>query len=163
MSRRKLTTPEAYDAEDDPACHTFFRPSARNFVAEHPAGTAYIYLNYGVHWLFNVLVKGQRSGFVLVRALEPVAGIDLMMQRRNATSLRALCSGPGKLTQALAIGRIHHGIDVCAHSQIRIEAGPASSRIFADPRIGISKARDLPWRFTLEKSPFLSKLPQLPR
>lgn len=158
----RIVETEAYDSEDDPACHTFFRPSARNFVAEHPAGTAYVYLNYGVHWLFNVLVKGQRSGFVLVRALEPVAGIDLMMQRRNTTSLRALCSGPGKLTQALAIDRMHHGIDVCAHSQIRIEPGLPSSRILADPRIGISAAQDLPWRFTLEKSPFLSKLPKLP-
>ena len=95
---------EAYRAEGDPACHTFFRKSAKQFVDQHPAGTAYVYLNYGVHWLFNVLTKQDRNiGFVLLRAILPETGIPQMELRRNQTTLKNLCSGPGKLTQALGI------------------------------------------------------------
>ncbi len=151
---------EAYDSEDDPACHTFFRPTARAFVANNPPGTAYVYLNYGVHWLFNVLVKGARTGFVLVRALEPCAGIELMAERRKTTVLRALCSGPGKLSQALGINGTHHGMDICAHNAIQILPAICEGNVIADARIGISAARDFPWRFTLEGSAYLSKPPR---
>ncbi|MDP9291506.1 MAG: DNA-3-methyladenine glycosylase, partial [Verrucomicrobiota bacterium] len=95
---------EAYSTIDDEACHTFMRPSAREFVAQHKAGTAYVYLNYGMHWLLNALVKnGDEDGFVLIRALEPKRGIDEMKKRRSLENLTRLCSGPGKLTQALAV------------------------------------------------------------
>lgn len=154
----KIVETEAYDAEDDPACHTFFRPSTRAFVAGHPPGTAYIYLNYGVHWLFNILVKGDRTGFVLVRALEPVSGQETMAVRRRSTVEKSWCSGPGKLTQALGITGEHHGIDIPAHPSIQLVPRISDDvRIIADPRIGISAARDFPWRFTLEGSRYVSK------
>src|ERR1043165_4235724 len=94
---------EAYAAIDDEAAHTFTRPSARSFIERNKAGAAYVYFNYGVHWMLNVLVKGGANGFVLIRALEPRRGIELMKRRRGITALRQLCSGPGKITQALAI------------------------------------------------------------
>src|SRR6478672_8300578 len=81
----RIVETEAYDSVDDPACHTWTRPSTRNFVENHQAGDTYVYLNYGTHWLFNILVKGgNRSGFVLFRALEPLAGLDAMRERRGA-------------------------------------------------------------------------------
>jgi hypothetical protein len=87
---------EAYDAEGDDACHTAFRPSARAFVSGHKAGAAYVYFSYGVHWMLNVLVKAERAGFVLIRALEPLEGIQEMKKARGVQDLRQLCSGPGK-------------------------------------------------------------------
>ena len=94
---------EAYNAIGDEACHCFVRPSARAFVERNYAGAAYVYFNYGVHWMLNVLVKGRENGFVLIRALEPTRGIALMRRRRHIHDVHRLCSGPGKLTQALAI------------------------------------------------------------
>jgi DNA-3-methyladenine glycosylase len=105
---------EAYAAIDDEAAHTFTRPSARSFIERNKAGTAYVYFNYGVHWMLNVLVKGNANGFVLIRALEPRQGIELMKRRRGVNDLRQLCSGPGKITQAFAISGRHHEIDLCS-------------------------------------------------
>jgi DNA-3-methyladenine glycosylase len=103
---------EAYAEYGDEASHTFFRPSVRNFVHERPPGSIYIYLNYGVHWLLNFLVKGESSrGFVLIRALEPRSGIDRMAERRGVEKVTELCSGPGKLTQAIGITAEWNGAD----------------------------------------------------
>ena len=100
----RIVETEAYDSVDDPACHTWFRPSTRAFVEVQQAGDTYVYMNYGVHWLFNILVKGgKRSGFVLFRALEPVSGIDLMRGRRQGVTDPLLGAGPGRLTRALGI------------------------------------------------------------
>lgn len=151
---------EAYDAEGDPACHTFFRPSARAFVEAHPAGAAYVYLNYGMHWLLNVLVKGPRSGFVLIRALEPVEGLEQMAARRGLDDVRRLCAGPGRLTQALGIDGSLHGADLCAGPEFLFEARRGRPKIVADGRIGISVAADRPWRFTLAGSRFVSVRPR---
>ncbi len=148
---------EAYDAEGDPACHTFFKPSARAFVERESAGTAYIYLNYGVHWLLNVLVKGEREGFVLVRALEPTTGLEVMAKRRGRDAVKQLCSGPGKLTQAMGIGPDLHGMDLCADPERSFHAGAGGLKIVADGRIGISRGSELPWRFTLEGSGWVSR------
>lgn len=139
---------EAYDAEGDQACHTFFRPSARAFVEAHPAGTAYVYFNYGVHWMLNVLVKGKREGFVLFRALEPLAGVEAMKQARRKTDLLHLCSGPGKLTQALGINGSHHGLDLCADPAYGLHSPPENLVVEASLRIGITRAIDFPWRFS---------------
>ncbi len=138
---------EAYDAEDDPACHTFSRPSARAFVAKHPPGTAYVYFNYGVHWMLNVLVKGNRQGFVLIRALEPVAGLDAMILARGTNIPTQLCSGPGKLARALGVTGDDHGLDLCSDPQRCFLAAKASLPVAVGPRIGISRAMDFPWRF----------------
>ena len=92
---------EAYAAINDEAAHTFTRPSARSFIERNEAGAAYVYFNYGMHWMLNVLVKGDENGFVLIRALEPRKGIGKMKKRRGLDDVKRLCSGPGKLTQAL--------------------------------------------------------------
>jgi DNA-3-methyladenine glycosylase len=148
---------EAYTEKADPACHTFFRPSARAFVERESAGTAYVYLNYGVHWLFNILVKGTDGiGFVLLRALEPKEGIDQIRERRQGRCDRELCSGPGRLTQALGIdGEIHGEKFLCSKDRgIRLGS---EVECLTGSRIGISRGQDLPWRFGMPGSRHLSK------
>jgi DNA-3-methyladenine glycosylase len=148
---------EAYSVCNDEACHTFARPSSRDFVARSQSGSAYVYLNYGVHWLFNFLVKGGREdGFVLIRALEPTTGLDAMTLRRNTGCLKNLCSGPGKLARALDISGQHHGADFLGDKNFHLRAPGVGVSVVAGPRIGITKSAELPWRFTLEGSRFLS-------
>lgn len=149
---------EAYLAENDEACHAFFRPSIRAFITRNKVGAAYIYLNYGVHWMLNVLVKGEVDGFVLIRALEPTGGIRLMERRRGINDLRQLCSGPGKLTQALKITDADDERNLCSdplHSFNVISEKAAE--VVADERIGITRSAHLPWRFTLRDSAFVSR------
>jgi DNA-3-methyladenine glycosylase len=157
---------EAYTEFGDEACHTFTRSSAREFIARHRAGAAYVYFNYGMYWLFNVLVKGgAEDGFVLFRALEPTRGIDLMTTRRLAKRRsplahpRALCSGPGKLTIALAIDGRDHGRDLCAGPKVGFRLPPNPLRVVEDVRIGISKAAHFPWRFLAADNRFVSAPP----
>ncbi len=154
---------EAYAAINDEACHTFARPSAREFVARHRAGAAYVYLNYGMYWLLNVLVKGgSEDGFVLLRALEPTRGIAAMTRRRLAhrksplAHPRALCSGPGKLALALGVDGRDHGRDFCTAKTIGFRPPAQPAEVIADVRIGISKAAHLPWRFLLRGSAHVS-------
>ena len=151
---------EAYNAINDEACHTFVRPSTRAFIHRNKAGAAYVYFNYGMHWMLNVLVKGDADGFVLIRALEPRAGIERMKERRKLDNVKRLCSGPGKLTQALGITDRQHEMDLCADprhclaSNARARLGRGD--VVADKRIGTSRSAHLPWRFTLRGSPFIS-------
>lgn len=153
----RIVETEAYAAEGDPACHTFFRPSARSFVEKKPPGTAYVYLNYGVHWLFNVLAKGaEASGFVLFRALEPAEGLPFMEYRRCRQKVEELCSGPGRLTQALGISGEHHGAAFLGGKARGIRLA-APSEVLRGPRIGISRGTDLPWRFGAPQSRHLSR------
>lgn len=156
---------EAYAALNDEACHTFARPSARAFVEKHPPGTAYVYFNYGMYWLLNVLVKGgAEDGFVLFRAIEPTRGLDAMHRRRVANrktekaTLKptALCSGPGKLAMALGVDGRDHGRDLCVAPTIGFRTAPKIVDAVADVRIGISKAAHLPWRFLARDSRYLS-------
>jgi DNA-3-methyladenine glycosylase len=149
---------EAYLMKGDEACHAFTRPSTRAFVERNKAGAAYIYFNYGVHWMLNVLVKGgPRDGLILIRAIEPQRGLALMRKRRGVEDVRRLCSGPGKLTQALNITKRHHEIDLCADPRHGFRIRPNDEvEVVADPRIGISRAKDFPWRFTLRGNPFVS-------
>jgi DNA-3-methyladenine glycosylase len=160
---------EAYAAINDEACHTFARPSARAFVAKHPPGTAYVYFNYGMYWLLNVLVKGGREdGFVLFRALQPTRGLAAMERRRSVASRdpqsavrlpQSLCSGPGKLAMALGVDGRDHGRDLCRAQTIGFRTAPQPVEIVADLRIGISKAAHLPWRFLASGSEFVSAPP----
>ena len=154
---------EAYAAVNDEACHTFARPSARAFVQKHGAGAAYVYFNYGMYWLLNVLVKGgSEDGFVLFRAIEPMRGVAAMTRRRLAhrrTKLahpRMLCSGPGKLAIALGVDGRDHGRDLCAGKAIGFCAPAQPVEVVTDVRVGISKAAHLPWRFLLRDSAFVS-------
>ena len=148
---------EAYAAIDDEAAHTFTRPSARSFIERNKAGAAYVYFNYGVHWMLNVLVKGRENGFVLIRALEPTRGIALMRKRRGVIDARQLCSGPGKLTQALAITGRHDEMDLCSNENYCFRKPAASIDVVADERIGIRRSAHLPWRFTLSDSVHVSR------
>ncbi|MBL8812994.1 MAG: DNA-3-methyladenine glycosylase [Planctomycetaceae bacterium] len=146
---------EAYGAVGDEACHTSFRPSARRFFDSHSPGTAYVYMNYGIHWMLNVLA---RDGIVLIRALEPRTGVDLMIKRRGVQCLTSLCSGPGKLGQALGLSAEDHGTSLLNKGRCLTarSSGFDATRITTDTRIGITRAAELPWRFLLDGHPHVS-------
>lgn len=144
---------EAYD-RDDPASHSYSGQTMRNAAMFGPAGHAYVYRSYGLHWCFNIVCRPGSA--VLVRALEPVSGIPAMIRRRGMEDVRSLCSGPGKLCQALAIGGEHNGLPL-AHGSLRLEPPDRSHAVVTGTRIGISKARDQDWRFGLAESKFVSR------
>ncbi len=149
---------EAYD-ENDPASHSFAGHTARNAAMFGPPGRAYVYRSYGIHWCLNfVCAPAGHGAGVLVRALAPTAGVDLMRERRGVDALRLLCSGPGRLCQALAVSHAHNGLRL-DHKPFRVVARGDEPRpvVQAGVRIGISKSVERPWRFVLAGSPFLSK------
>jgi len=160
---------EAYSVVNDEASHTWSRPSARAFVAKHPPGTAYVYFNYGMHWMLNVLVKGgSEDGFVLFRAIEPTEGVAAMTRRRernlkskipNHKSNSWLCSGPGKLAQALGVTGRDHGRDFFAGDGAGFIRAVSNVEIESGSRIGISRAQHLTWRFMLRGSEHISVKP----
>lgn len=151
---------EAYAVEGDPACHTASRPSAREFVKIKPPGSAYVYFNYGMYWLFNILVKGgERDGLVLVRALDPRLGIHEMKRRRQKEKLTDLCSGPGKLALAMGIAGVHHGTPLVGRSRpagCGLRTVKSDMEVLSDVRVGISQAADFPWRFLARDNPHVS-------
>ena len=148
---------EAYLAENDEACHTFSRPSARAFIERNKPGAAYIYFSYGAHWMLNVLVKGASNGFVLIRALQPLRGIELMKKRRGVDDERRLCSGPGKLTEAFAITNRHHEMNLCLDPRHCFAWSSGEDvDVVADERIGITRSAHHPWRFTVRGSKYVS-------
>jgi DNA-3-methyladenine glycosylase len=150
---------ESYDASD-PACHAYGGPTPRSEVLFGPPGRAYVYFSYGVHNLLNAVAEPEGSAAaVLIRALEPVWGVAEMRRRRGRAALRDLCSGPGKLTQALGIG--------LGHNRMRLDRPPfelraraadyAGVEVETGPRIGITRAVDYPWRFCASGSRYLSR------
>lgn len=153
---------EAYAAEGDEACHTMSRPSARAFVQDHPAGAAYVYFNYGMYWMLNILVKGGScDGLILIRAIEPVNGLPLMHERRRVEKLQQLCSGPGKLAIAFGVTGSDHGLPL-AGTRRPLDCGLKKQKqdscldVVADIRVGISKAANYPWRFLAKGNPHVS-------
>jgi len=150
---------EAYH-ETEPACHAHVGVTARTHVLFMAPGTAYVYRSYGIHALVNAVCEPEGVGAaVLIRALEPVAGIELMRERRGVRALEQLCSGPGKLTQALGIGLELNASDLVA-GPMRIGPRPAgweAPELVVGPRIGITKAPELPWRFCARGSRSVSR------
>ena len=144
---------EAYHHED-PASHSRSGPTARNASMFAGPGVAYVYRSYGIHWCLNLV--GPWGTGVLIRALEPTAGVEVMAARRGLSDPRWLCSGPGKVGQALGITREHDGARLDC-SPFQVDAPDAAPDVVAGPRIGISKAVEQPWRFGLKGSPYLSK------
>jgi DNA-3-methyladenine glycosylase len=150
---------EAYH-DSEPASHAFVGLTPRTRVLFGPPGVAYVYRSYGIHALLNAVTEPEGVGAaVLIRALEPLSGIDSMRARRGVSSERELCSGPGKLTQALGIGLEYNGTDL-VRGPIRIAPRPRAWRevhVAVSPRIGITKAAELPWRFCASGSRFVSR------
>jgi DNA-3-methyladenine glycosylase len=150
---------ESYEAAD-PACHAFGGITARNRVLFGPPAVAYVYFSYGVHNLLNAVAEPEGSAAaVLIRALEPRFGIQAMRRRRRPRDVRALCSGPGKLTEALGIGLDANGVSLLEEPfELRARAdGWREVEVVPGPRVGISRAAELPWRFCAAGSPFLSR------
>jgi DNA-3-methyladenine glycosylase len=150
---------ESYERED-PACHAYVGLTPRTETLFGPPGRAYVYLSYGIHSLLNAVAEPEGSAAaVLIRALEPRWGVDEMRRRRRRPEVRELCSGPGKLTEALGIGLEMNGAPL---SSSPFELGPRGAewegvRVATGPRIGISRATERPWRFCAAGSEYLSR------
>ena len=151
-----ITEVEAYH-HSEPAAHSFRGPTPRNLVMFGPPGFSYVYRSYGIHWCVNfVCEKAGSASAVLIRALQPTHGIAAMRRRRGLHDERALCSGPGKLCEALAITIKHIELPL-DKPPIALHARIGRPEIVTGPRIGITKAVNLPWRYGLKGSQFLSK------
>ncbi|HZY67859.1 MAG TPA: DNA-3-methyladenine glycosylase [Devosia sp.] len=157
LTAGRIVETEAYLGPGDLASHAATRRKERIEVMWRDPGTAYIYRSYGIHAMLNTVAQQDDAiGAVLIRALEPVAGIPLMQERRNTDDLRALCSGPGKLCQAMAIRLDQQGTDLVTSTTLWFASGEPVNAISMSGRIGISQAKDDPWRYWETGSPFVS-------
>jgi DNA-3-methyladenine glycosylase len=152
----RIVEVEAY-RQTDPAAHSYGGPTARNAVMFGPPGYTYVYRSYGIHWCLNFVCepKGSASA-VLLRAIEPTIGLPAMRRRRGTKEDRLLCSGPGRLCEALGITIAQYGLPL-DEPPFELLARSADVEVVAGPRIGLTKAVDYPWRYGLKGSPFLSK------
>ena len=147
---------EAYD-QQDPASHGYRGRTARNAAMFGPSGHAYVYRSYGIHWCLNLVCGGEGvPEAVLIRALEPTRGVDIQQRRRGVENVRALCSGPGKLCQALGITGEHDGLALDV-PPFQLEARAVVPEIITGPRIGITRGTELSWRYMSAGSPYLSR------
>jgi DNA-3-methyladenine glycosylase len=147
---------EAYDHED-PAAHGYRGRTERNASMFGPPGHAYVYRSYGIHWCLNLVCEEEGSAAaVLVRALEPERGVERMRERRRVDNVRLLAAGPGRLTEALGVTREHDGLPLDL-PPFELRARERTPEIVTAPRIGITRAADLPWRYLLAGSRFVSR------
>jgi len=147
---------EAYD-QREPASHTFVGKTKRNAAMFGSPGRAYVYRSYGIHWCLNFVCEAEGYGAgVLIRAIEPIVGLDVMRERRGVDRIHLLCSGPGKLGQALGVKHEFNGMSL-TETPFHLTPALKPVDVSCGPRIGISKAVELPWRFGMEGSPFLSR------
>ena len=144
---------EAYD-RTDPASHAYRGLTAGNAAMFGPAGHAYVYRSYGLHWCLNLVSGPEPGAAVLIRALEPTDGVETMARRRGTADLRRLCAGPGRLCQALAVTRTAHDGAPLDRPPFALAASDGRGEVVAGVRIGITKGIDTPWRFGLKGSPF---------
>ncbi|MES2831871.1 MAG: DNA-3-methyladenine glycosylase [Pseudomonadota bacterium] len=152
----RIVETEAYD-RDDPASHSHTGPTVRNNAMFGEPGHAYVYRSYGLHWCLNFVCREKGHGAaVLLRALEPLEGLDLMRARRSLDSPLLLCAGPGRLAQALGITNAHNEMALDL-PPFRLLPGQTPVVTISGPRIGISKAIDVPWRFGLAGTKYLSR------
>jgi DNA-3-methyladenine glycosylase len=155
----RIAEVEAYDHED-PAAHGFRGRTERNASMFGPAGHAYVYRSYGIHWCLNVVCEPEGvANAVLIRALEPTHGLEAMRARRGVADDRLLCAGPGRLCQALAVTRDHDGLPLDAPPFALVERGE-KPEVVATTRVGITKAADRPWRYLVAGSPYVSRGPR---
>lgn len=149
---------ESYE-RDDPACHAYVGLTKRTATLFGPPGRAYVYLSYGIHSLLNAVAEpAGEAAAVLIRAIEPAAGLEAMRERRGGRPNADLCSGPGKLTEALGIGLADNGADLTADPFLLLPPEPGwQGEVATGPRVGIAKAVERPWRFSLRGSPFVSR------
>jgi DNA-3-methyladenine glycosylase len=150
---------ESYE-RDDPACHAYVGRTPRNEVLFGPPGRAYVYLSYGIHSLLNAVAEPDgEAAAVLIRALEPTVGIEAMRRRRGRERDEELCSGPGKLTEALGVGLDDNGASLSAPplAVLPREGAWVDGEVAVGPRIGISKATEYPWRFCASGNSFVSR------
>jgi DNA-3-methyladenine glycosylase len=147
---------EAYDHQD-PAAHGYRGLTTRNASMFGPPGYAYVYRSYGLHWCLNLVCEEEgTASAVLVRALEPTHGIGRMRTRRGVADPRLLCAGPGRLCQALGVTREHDALPL-DRPPFRLESDGTDVEVVSGPRVGITRATDLPWRYALAGSPYLSR------
>jgi DNA-3-methyladenine glycosylase len=152
----RIVEVEAYH-HTDPAAHSYRGPTERNAVMFGPPGYAYVYRSYGIHWCLNFVCEPAGSASaVLIRAVEPTQGLARMRRRRKLTDERLLCSGPGRLAQAMAVTHAHNGLAL-DRPPFELYARDGAAEVVAGVRIGITKAAELPWRYGLKGSKFLSK------
>jgi DNA-3-methyladenine glycosylase len=152
----KIVEVEAY-TPDDPASHAFRGRTPTNGAMFGPAGQAYVYRSYGIHWCLNLVCgPGDLASALLLRALEPTHGLDLMRERRRVDNPRLLCSGPGRLCEALAVTREQDGLPL-DRPPFGLRAAAATPEIVVGKRIGLTKAADRPWRYGLAGSRFVSR------
>jgi DNA-3-methyladenine glycosylase len=144
---------EAYHPSD-PASHSFNGPTPRNLSMFGPVAHVYVYRSYGIHWCVNFVCHGASA--ILIRAIEPTLGLGIMRERRGLEDVRALCSGPGKLCAAMGITKADDGKSLCA-PPFALELNPHDRPVHVGKRIGITKAVDVPWRFGIKGSRFLSR------
>tara|TARA_B100000315_G_C14562843_1_gene581389 strand:+ start:1672 stop:2277 length:606 start_codon:yes stop_codon:yes gene_type:complete len=155
----KIVEVEAYEGSNDPGSHAYGNVTARNYIMYGPPGFSYVYFIYGIHYCLNIVTeKIGIPGAILVRALEPIHGSDIMKQNRNTSRLTNLTNGPAKLTQALNITSNHNNLNLTCDDELYIcrSINKENFNIANDFRIGVKKENNKPWRYFIESNPFVS-------